>query len=254
MTWIESHSTLRDHPKLRRLARTLGIDRRAATGLLHWIWWWAMDYAPDGDLSEYEDADIADGLDWDGDPAALMSALRDAGFIDGTKLHDWEEYGEKLYRKRQANAQRMKDKRAANVQRTCDTHSGHVGGLEDRTGQDKEDRTGQEEHSASTSDSATVVFDYWKTTMGRNGATIFDDKRKKAVKWALKNYDLETCLRAVDGYAASDWHMGRDPKTGGKKNNDLTLIFRDADHVERFLSKPKTGCEMVDEEWGGDED
>ena len=140
MAWIESHSELRDHPKLKRLARILGIDRRAATGLLHWLWWWAMDYAPDGDLSEYEDADIADGLDWDGDPVELMAAFRDAGFLDGAKLHDWEDYGEKLYRKRQANAQRMKEKRAEHVQRTCNAHSGHVGGLEDRTGQ-----RGQEE-------------------------------------------------------------------------------------------------------------
>jgi hypothetical protein len=213
-----------------------------------------MDYAPDGDLSEYEDADIADGLDWDGDPAVLLAAFRDAGFLDGSKLHDWEEYGEKLYRKRQANAQRMKEKRAANVQDTCDTHSGHVGGLEDRTERTGQDRTGQEQDSEPASDSATAVFEHWKATMKRNGATNFDDKRKKAVKWALKTYGLETCLQAVDGYAASDWHMGRDPKTGGKKNNDLTLIFRDADHAEKFLNTPRSLCAEIDEIWGTDED
>jgi len=137
--WIESHSELRDHPKLKRLARLLSIDRRTATGLLHWLWWWAMAYAPDGDLSEYEEADIADGLDWDGDPGELMAALRDAGFLDGAKLHDWEDYGEKLFVRRQANAKRMRESRAQHVRNTCGTHAER----EDR--EDIEDNKEEEE-------------------------------------------------------------------------------------------------------------
>jgi hypothetical protein len=74
------------------------------------------------------------------------------------------------------------------------------------------------------------------------------------VKWALKNYGLERCIAAIDGYATSDFHMGRDPKSGGKKWDDLTLIFRDAEHAEKFMDAPRTGCEEVDRIWGNDED
>lgn len=113
--WIESHAALRDHPKLKRLARSLGISRREATGLLHWLWWWAMDYAPDGDLTDYTADDIADGVDWDGDPDKFITALRDAGFLDGQMLHDWDEYGGKLQYRRRANAQRMRQARKPTV-------------------------------------------------------------------------------------------------------------------------------------------
>jgi hypothetical protein len=100
------------------------------------------------------------------------------------------------------------------------------------------------------------IFDHWKQVMGRNGSTCFDDKRKKAVKWALKTYGTADCIAAVDGYAASDWHMGRDPTTGGKKNNDLTLIFRDAEHAEKFMHQPAklSALEEIDRIWGGDDD
>jgi hypothetical protein len=136
MAWIESHAELRDHPKRKRLSRRLGLDMYQTIGLLNCVWWWVMDYAPDGDLSRYEAEDVADGIDYPGDPAELLDALRFAGFIDGMRIHDWEEYGEKLFRRRKANAERMKSARAEHVPRTCDTHAER----EDRTGQ-----TGQTE-------------------------------------------------------------------------------------------------------------
>jgi hypothetical protein len=105
-----------------------------------------------------------------------------------------------------------------------------------------------------SADADRQVFDHWRTAMHHNGATVFDNKRRKAVKWALKNYGIDNCIAAIDGYAASDFHMGRDPKSGGKKYDDLTLIFRDAEHAEKFMDAPKTGCEAVDEYWGGNED
>jgi hypothetical protein len=97
---------------------------------------------------------------------------------------------------------------------------------------------------------AQVVFEHWKTVMGFNGRTIFDSKRVKAVAWGLDNYGLEDCLAAIDGCAADDWFMGRDPRANGKLHNDLTLILRDADHVERFRRRPKTVLELIDEQWG----
>lgn len=149
MSWIESHATLRDHPKRKRLSRALGLDMYGTVGLLNCLWWWAMDYAPDGDLARYQPADIADGIDYPGDPNQLVEALRDAGFLDDMQIHDWGEYGEKLYRRRQANAERMRQTRAQKtpavseettrakqVQRTCSARAAHV--QSERTGQDRQ--------------------------------------------------------------------------------------------------------------------
>ena len=46
-------------PKVKRLVRALGVNRHAAIGLLHCLWWWALDYAGDGDLSAFSAEDVA---------------------------------------------------------------------------------------------------------------------------------------------------------------------------------------------------
>lgn len=81
---------------------------------------------------------------------------------------------------------------------------------------------------------AEQVFDSWKRATGRTGRTEFTAARRKRVEWALKTYGLIEALAAVAGLARSDWHMGRDPRSGGAKFDDLELVFRDAAHFEKF--------------------
>lgn len=115
MAYVEMHQELGDHPKTRRFMRLLKVSRHEAIGLLTDLWWWAMDYAQDGDLSRYDACDIADGAHFDGDPDALVEALVGCGigtghgFVErdekgGLRLHDWHLYGGKLAaeKKRQA--------------------------------------------------------------------------------------------------------------------------------------------------------
>ena len=73
--WIKSHQTLKGHPKMKRLTKLLGVKVPQAIGHLHCLWWWAMDYAKDGDLSEYDEIDIAIAAEWEGEPGKLMDAL-----------------------------------------------------------------------------------------------------------------------------------------------------------------------------------
>lgn len=101
--WIPSHAHLADHPKLKRAARLAGVGIPQMIGHLHLLWWWALKFAPDGDLTDFEIEDLADGAGWDGDPGVMVRALVEcgpgdsAGFVeieDGrTVLHDWDEYG-----------------------------------------------------------------------------------------------------------------------------------------------------------------
>ena len=67
--WIESHQTLRNHRKTLRMARILSADKVLVIGALHCLWWWAVDYAEDGELTGYDAVEIAEGAGWEGDPS-----------------------------------------------------------------------------------------------------------------------------------------------------------------------------------------
>ena len=239
----------------------LGLNIPAMVGYLHCLWYWALDCCQDGDLTGLADDEISDGAMWEGDPHEFVQALINCGFgdrpgfIESTmQIHDWHEYAGKLVEKRKADAERKRSARRMDEHRPSSGRPADVP-VDGAGNNQPTNQPNQPTNNQSLSDSDVVtVFEHWKSVMGRNGATNLDDKRRKAVKWALKTYGLEPCLTAIDGYAASDFHMGRDPKSGGKKYNDLTLIFRDAEHAEKFIDAPKTGCEAVDEYWGGNED
>lgn len=87
----------------------------------------------------------------------------------------------------------------------------------------------------SASAQAREVFDHWRQVHSRPRA-VLDGKRERVVREAIARHGLEDCLRAIDGCAQSDFHMGRDAKTGGRLYNDLELILRDAKHVEQFIA------------------
>lgn len=120
--WIKSYQDLGRHPKTSRLARTLGISRPAAIGHLHLLWWWALDYAKDGDLGTYDAGEVADACLWDQDAEAFVEALVTAGWLDADpsgerwRIHSWEEHGGKLQAERVRNndaaAGRMRRRRS----------------------------------------------------------------------------------------------------------------------------------------------
>lgn len=117
------HQKLARHPKLKRLARGLGISEPTAIGHLFLLWSWAMDYALHGDLSDFDDTDIALAMGWDGDPGVLVEALLScggkggAGFLDRSdngvlSLHDWEINCDTQYIQNAKDAERQKRYRA----------------------------------------------------------------------------------------------------------------------------------------------
>lgn len=141
MAWIESHQELGAHPKVRKLAVLLGVPAVQAIGHLHMLWWWALDYAEDGDLSHYDAADIALAVDWEGDPDQLVAALVDcgpgdkAGFLDpDMRLHDWHDYAGKLVERRRRDRERKAEARGQSTGRPKDVRR-------TSSGQAKEGRT-----------------------------------------------------------------------------------------------------------------
>ena len=75
-----------------------------------------MDYAQDGDLSRYDNEDIADACEWDGDASSLVQSFIESGFIDedsrGRHVHDWFDYAGRLIEKREQNKERKRRSRA----------------------------------------------------------------------------------------------------------------------------------------------
>lgn len=112
MAWIEAHEELRDHPKTKRLARELRLPPYAAIGLLFNLWWWAMTYAKDGDITELEDWEIAEATGYDGkDASKLRKSLIFSGFLDNTEqgtilIHGWNEHEGRILEKRKTKGER----------------------------------------------------------------------------------------------------------------------------------------------------
>lgn len=126
MLYTPSHAELAQHPKTRKLARKLGVSIPTAIGHLHLLWHFALKYAQDGDLSRFDNDEIADGCMWEGDPSDLYEAFCAAGWIEEATIHDWDQYGGKYINRKEANAQRMRETRAKQQQDTKPSRATHV--------------------------------------------------------------------------------------------------------------------------------
>jgi hypothetical protein len=128
MAWLESRGNLARHPKTRRLIQRMGWTLPHTIGNLHLLWYWALEYAPTGDLTKFDPDQLTHDLDLgDATPEHFIDAMIYAGFIDrigsgpaesrsggtlidsgfldksegGTiRLHDWPDYTAKSLRPR----------------------------------------------------------------------------------------------------------------------------------------------------------
>lgn len=125
MAWIESHQELAHHPKVARLSYMLDVEPPHAIGHLHCLWWWALSYADDGDLTQFEPWEIATAAQWRGDADLFVKALIECGWLDETEdirleIHDWWSYAGKLVERRQESAKRKRSMRSFYADGTAD--------------------------------------------------------------------------------------------------------------------------------------
>ena len=114
MAWIKSEQALGQHPKLKLLANELKISIPQAVGHLHLLWWWAVDYAENGDITRYKEF-VPFSAQWEGEPTEFTEALIKHGWIDNEDgnltIHDWVEYTGALIEIRQKDAERKRQSR-----------------------------------------------------------------------------------------------------------------------------------------------
>lgn len=104
-----------------RAAMELEISEPRMIGHLHLLWWWALAYADDGDLSGFTVKEIERGARWDGPLGDLVAALESVGFIvEGRQLNDWWDYAGKLVERRQKDRERKQEARRKSTARPQD--------------------------------------------------------------------------------------------------------------------------------------
>jgi len=95
--------------------------------------------------------------------------------------------------------------------------------------------TDTEKQHMSSSFESKEIFIYWKQVM-KHPRAVLDAKRKRKIEARLQEgRSLEDCRLAIDGCKLSAWHMGANDR--GKVFDDIELIFRDAEHFERFMNQ-----------------
>jgi hypothetical protein len=88
---------------------------------------------------------------------------------------------------------------------------------------------------AGTAENVQTVWAAYQESTGKKTASLKGEtgaKRRAAITRALKDYPLEDVLDAVRGWKHSPYHTGSNPS--GTVYNELTLLLRDAEHIERF--------------------
>lgn len=78
------------------------------------------------------------------------------------------------------------------------------------------------------------VFEAWKQVTGRNGATKLNVARRRVITQALKDYPPEDVWDALRGWV-------NDPWPDRVNHTDVTVLLRDAQHVEKFRDLWRNG-------------
>jgi len=231
--WIESHQSLRNHPKIKKAARLADINEFEMIGRIHCLWWWALDYAPDGEVTKYSSDDIESAVDWNGTPGSFYNALLQCGFnghcglledIDGSIfIHDWQEYGGRLLERREINKERMRVKRASHVQSTTIARTPTTEQTE-QTEQNRTDTT--HKHAEKSPRKRDPLFDAIAEVCRIDPATAGSSiaKVESALKKADPPYtDLEVRAFGVKWW---EWKARTDPPTIWKLKEQIGTVRR----------------------------
>lgn len=154
MAYVEWHQEIRTHYKTEDLMRRLGITRREALGIIGSISSWAIGHRPGGII---EKKLIQVAVDWEKDPAPLLAALIDVGWLDEfdderVEVHDWEEItqGFRKARKDAARKKRERKERKAASEKAAKVQAKTVHGRDHKKtvrGRSKERRSEQNEQN-----------------------------------------------------------------------------------------------------------
>ena len=83
-------------------------------------------------------------------------------------------------------------------------------------------------------DDVRNVFNYWRERTGRTKQTKLDSKRSAIIRARLRDgFSIADLKLAVDGITNDPYYIGANDR--GKNYTHVSFVFRDAEHVERFM-------------------
>lgn len=164
--------------------------------------------------------DCALGLD-DGVCARVTSAMREKGLVASESLAKWDERQPK--REREDDSSNRVRKHRENKRNATVTPCNALEEI-------REDK--KEEELCPAADGVTDVFDHWKSEHNHPKAKL-DEKRRKLIRNALKNYSADDLKRCISGYKNSPHHMGQNDRQ--TVYDDIENFLRDAKHVDAGL-------------------
>lgn len=120
MAWLKIYQSIRQHRKILDAADALEIAPPYMIGLLTSFWLWALDNAPDGNISEISARNIARAAQWDGDADELLQAFISAGLAGSGRRGSCYSHDPRLggicgtlIQQREAEKERSRRRRAA---------------------------------------------------------------------------------------------------------------------------------------------
>jgi hypothetical protein len=82
-------------------------------------------------------------------------------------------------------------------------------------------------------DPLDAVFFAWQQATGHTRA-VLDEKRRQCIRKALKRYPPGDLIAACQGVVLFPHNRG---ETNGTRYDDITLVLRDSEHIERFRDR-----------------
>jgi chemotaxis protein histidine kinase CheA len=199
--WQATDPHLRQNPIFLDFVERLGEPVIVCDGLMSGLWRFAFCFAQDGDVGKFTPSQLARAVGWEGDPDLMWDALTGSQFIEhGTHLHDWGEWGGRLFAKRTTDAQQRWDRRNAAEQAKMSA---------DKTGQRRtmgRERGREREREKETEDQEPSV--------ANKSATTTKVSAPKVDEWADRASDLlEQSSRPSDLMQLAEL-MASENKTG----------------------------------------
>lgn len=97
--------------------------------------------------------------------------------------------------------------------------------------------SGEPYQPATEAEAISEIFAYWASVMNKPKA-VLDEKRRALIRLRLKDWTAEELHTAIAGCAGDAWSQGDNNR--GKPFNELSLILRDNERIERFIELAKT--------------
>ncbi len=93
------------------------------------------------------------------------------------------------------------------------------------------------EPMSSKPDTVVEIFNYWKEVFAKKANTTLSTKRKAKIKQRLQDgYSIEEIKQAIFNCSNTPHNMGLNDRN--QKFDDIELICRSAEHLERFRDNP----------------